>query len=302
MRRVTANVRSWLAPIRRPAPAHAGDLFVMGSPFTQSRRERLRVNPLVAIAIAVASLFLCGRSQTGGFSFLCPQPQTVDTKTAVDISVRRLVLPRVARRIELKRRATASPLTLQQRVDDEIQGIRNQPLYQRISDTLVDHLRDRGYNVVTLLPTTDAAEPKLAIEPEQCLDKFMRWRRCSFPPVSGDVAAYLKTTEESFGKEIVERTAEQLSDVVVVPYPALIPAPRTIQSNGWRHPRVGRASKVMKRRAAVVLRAMMSIELGVPLNPAAANNSAFYQLDTVIVKRVKKKTSFALVLSRSDRQ
>jgi hypothetical protein len=58
----------------------------------------------------------------------------------------------------------------------------------------------------------------------------------------------------------------------------------------------------MKRRAAVVFRAMMSIELGVPLNPAAANNSAFRQLDTVIVKRVKKKTSFALALSRSDRQ
>jgi hypothetical protein len=58
----------------------------------------------------------------------------------------------------------------------------------------------------------------------------------------------------------------------------------------------------MKRRAAVVLRAMMSIELGASLNPAAANNSAFYQLDTVIVRRVKKKTSFALVLSRSDRQ
>ena len=58
----------------------------------------------------------------------------------------------------------------------------------------------------------------------------------------------------------------------------------------------------MKRRAAVVLRAMMSIELGVPLNPAAANYSAYYQLDTVIVKRVEKKTSFVLVLSRSDRQ
>jgi hypothetical protein len=208
MRRVTANVRSWLPPIRRPAPAPAGDRFGMRPPLTQSRRGRLRVNPLVAIAIAVAALFLCGRSQTGGFSFLRPQPQTVDTKTAVDISVRRLVLARVARRIEMTCRADASPSTLRQRVDDEIQRIRNRPLYQHISDTLVDHLRDRGYNIVTLLPTTDAAEPKLAIEPEQCLDKFIRWRRCSFPPVSGDVAAYLKTMEESFGKEIVERTAD----------------------------------------------------------------------------------------------
>jgi hypothetical protein len=208
MRRVTANLRSWLPPIRRPAPAHAGDRFGMRPPLTQSRRGRLRVNPLVAIAIAVAPLFLCGRSQTGGFSFLCPQPQTVDTKTAVDISVRRLVLHRVARRIEMTCRADASPSTLQQRVADEIQGIRNQPLYQRIRNTLVDHLRDRGYNIVTLLPTTDATEPKLAIEPEQCLDKFIRWRRCSFPPVSGDVAVYLKTMEESFGKEIVERTSD----------------------------------------------------------------------------------------------
>jgi hypothetical protein len=184
MRRVTANVRSWLSPIGRPAPAHSGDLFVMKPPFTQSRRGRLRVTPLVAIAIAVAALFLCGRLQTGGFSFLGPQAQNVDTKTAVDISVRRLVLSRVARRIEMTCRADASPSTLRQRVDDEIQGIRNQPLYQRISDTLVDHLRDRGYNSVTLSPTTDAAELMLAIEPEQCLDKFIRWRRCSFPPLT----------------------------------------------------------------------------------------------------------------------
>jgi hypothetical protein len=208
MRRVTANARSWLPPARRPAPAHAGDLFGVRPPFTQSRRARFRVNPLVAIAIAVAPLFLCGRSKTGGFSFLCPQPQTVDTKTAVDISVRRLVRPRVARRIEMTCLADASPPTLQQRVDDEIQRIRNQPLYQRIRNTLVDYLRDHGYNFVTLLPSTDSAEPKLAIEPEQYLDRFMRWRRCSFPPVSGEVAAYLKTTEESFGKEIVERTED----------------------------------------------------------------------------------------------
>jgi hypothetical protein len=138
------------------------------------------------------------------------EQETRSLAEAVDISLQRLMRSRVAQGLEREHRLIRSPFEKGPTVDDELARLRARPLYAIISDMMTQHLRNDGYDRVSMKRTLDPTVFMLTGEAESSLGKFLHSVRTTFPAPNEKVAAYLRNQEQIFARSIVaQRHAER---------------------------------------------------------------------------------------------
>jgi hypothetical protein len=166
-------------------------------------KRGLQLGPTAAIVAAAAGLALVYGLDTNPFGFLLQARPTSSPGEAVDISLRRLVRTRVADRLRREKRLNGSLLEDQSALDDEIERIREHPLYLTIKEKMADHLRNAGYELVPTKRTPDPHLPvMLSTEAEITLHNYAHSMRANCRAPNGKAAAILRDQEEQFGKSI----------------------------------------------------------------------------------------------------
>jgi hypothetical protein len=166
-------------------------------------KRGLRLGPTAAIVLAAAGLALVYGLDTNRFGFLLQASPTSSPGEAVDISLRRLVRTRVAKRLRREKRLNGSFLEDQSAIDGEIERIREHPLYLTIKERMADHLRNAGYELVPIKRTPDPHLPMmLSTEAELTLHNYAHSMRANCRVPNGKAAALLRDQEEQFGKSI----------------------------------------------------------------------------------------------------
>ncbi len=176
-------------------------------------RTRLRLSPLVAIAIASIGLAMVFGFDTDRFGFHRRTPETSSPAEAVDISLERLMRSRVTDRLRREHRLDALPHENRATVDGELSRIRERTLYVMIKDKMMDHLRNEGYHRVPIKRTMDPKEFMLSAEAEDSLNTFVHSLRASFPAPNLKVATFLKDMKNYLGDSIVTYGADDGYDV-----------------------------------------------------------------------------------------
>ncbi len=176
----------------------------------QPRRRHLRLSPIAAIAAAGLALAFGLDSDRLGLQLR--DPSAVSPAEAVDISLQRLVRTRVAQRLQKEHRLNVSPQRNRQTIDDELRRMRVHPLYAVINEMMTEHLRNEGYDRVTINPTLDQQDSMLSMDAETTLNQFIHSLRASFPAPNEKIASFLKDQEDVFGKSIVERRSADRYD------------------------------------------------------------------------------------------
>lgn len=191
---------------RRPDPGDTGRQTQQESgddDAIRPRSQRLRLNPIWAIAIAACSLALSFRLDMTWPGPRVPALPSLEPDEAVDLSLRRLVRSRVIARLEREQRLPGPLAANQAIIDDEIARIREHSLYLKIKEKMANHLRDNGYQKIPIKRTTDPREPMLSIEPETVLYNFIHSQRARCPSPGEKVAAFLREHEATAGRPIV---------------------------------------------------------------------------------------------------
>ena len=183
------------------------------------QRHHLRLSPIAATAIATAGLALGIGLETDHFGFRLWNMPECSPEDAVDISLQRLMRFRVSQRLRRERCLNASPYTNRATIDDELGRIREHPLYVMIKDRMTHHLRNEGYDRITLQRTQDPDALMLSFDAEAVLDAFIHSLRASFSAPNAQIAAFLKEQEEIFGESIGARRGANRCDVT---FPFLI--------------------------------------------------------------------------------
>ena len=163
------------------------------------------LNPIVAIAIASLALALIFGLETSRLGFHHWALETSNPAQAVDISLERLMRPRVAMRLQREHRLNASPSVNEKTIEAELRRVREHPLYLSIKARMTDHLQSQGYERVTIKRTQDARYFMLSMNAETTLDRFIRSYRGSFSAPNEGIATFLNEQEQLFGKSIVAR-------------------------------------------------------------------------------------------------
>jgi hypothetical protein len=190
------------------SPSDEDVTFRAGTPARGEReapkiwKRYVRLNPLGATVIATACLSIVFGLDTNQLGFQRQTPPSPRPAEAVDISLRRLVRIRVFTRLNRERRLNGSILANRSAVDDEIERIREHPLYVMIKEKMTDHLKDKGYQFVPVRQTQDPRDPMLSIEAETTLHNFIHSIRAICRTPNQKVAAFLREHEEVFGKSI----------------------------------------------------------------------------------------------------
>ena len=179
------------------------------------RTTHLRLNPIVAIAIASAGLALIFGLQTGRLDFRRSTLETATTAAAVDISLERLMCSRVTRRLQREHRLNAPPNVNEKAIDDELRRTREHPLYLTIKAKMTDHLQSQGYERVAIKRTQDARYFMLSMNAETTLDRFIRSYRGSFSAPNEKIATFLNEQEQLFGESIVARRGADRYDTSI---------------------------------------------------------------------------------------
>ena len=86
--------------------------------------------------------------------------------------------------------------------------IRSHPLYAMIKERMTEHLRNKGFDRVTIITTLDAIDRMVSMDAEITLLRFIHTLRASFPAPDGTVAAFLNEQEMIFGTSIVEHRGD----------------------------------------------------------------------------------------------
>jgi hypothetical protein len=175
------------------------------------RRRRTRLHPVAVLAVTCAGLSLCFEYQIGHVGFGHGQPRTVSLSEAVDISVERLTWSRVKERLGKTDRLSASMERNRLLIHNELVKIRENPLHAMITKMMTDHLRNKGFDRVSLAFTAEK-EPMLSWDAEFTLNDFIHSLRASFLAPNDNVAAFLVDQEARFGKSIVDYRGAQLFD------------------------------------------------------------------------------------------
>jgi hypothetical protein len=167
------------------------------------RTTHLRLNPIVAIAIASAGLALIFGLQTGRLDFRRSTLETFTPAAAVDISLERLMRSRVTRRLQREHRLNVPPNVNENAIDDELRRTREHPVYLIIKATMTDHLEKQGYQRIAMKRTVDAKHFMMSLDDEAALDQIIRSYRSSFSVPDKEFATFLKEQEQLFGSSTV---------------------------------------------------------------------------------------------------
>ena len=174
------------------------------------RRPRFRLSPIAALGIASMALAIGFGLENNWFDSGLRGQQTRSLAEAVDISLQRLMRTRVAQRLEREHRLIATPFDKRASVDDELGRLRAHRLYARIREMMAQHLRNEGYDRVSIKRTQDPTVFMLSNDAELSLDTFLHSVRTAFPAPNEKVAAYLRNQEQIFGSAIVtQRNVER---------------------------------------------------------------------------------------------
>jgi hypothetical protein len=170
---------------------------------SRCRWPRFRLGPITAVGIASMALAIGFGLESNPFEPGLPEQQTRSLAEAVDISLQRLMRTRVAQRLARESRLIASRFEKRATVDTELARLRAHPLYVRIREMMTQHLRNEGYDRVSIKRTRDPTVFMLSDEVELSLNKFLHLVRTAFPAPNEKVAAYLGNQEQIFGTAIV---------------------------------------------------------------------------------------------------
>jgi hypothetical protein len=174
------------------------------------RWPRIQLSPITAVGIVSMTLAIGFGLEYNPFESGLPDQQTRSVAEAVDISLQRLMRSRVAQKLEREHRLTGSPLEKRPKVDDELGRLRAHPLYAIMSGMMTQHLRNEGYDRVSIKPTQDPTVFLLAGDAEFRLNKFLHGMRTEFPAPNEKVAVYLRNQEQILGSVIVtQRTVDR---------------------------------------------------------------------------------------------
>jgi hypothetical protein len=174
------------------------------------RRRRFRLSPIAALGIASMTLAIGFGLENNPFESGHGEQQTRSLAEAVDISLHQQMRTRVAQRLEREHRLIATPFENRAIVDDELGRLRAHRLYVRIRELTTQHLRNEGYDRVSIKPTQDPTVFMLADDAVFSLNKFLHLVRTAFPAPNEKVAVYLANQEQIFGRAIVtQRNAER---------------------------------------------------------------------------------------------
>jgi hypothetical protein len=188
-----------------PPRVHAGT--------RQSERHQFRLSPIGAISIAVAIFTVGVWSASDPDRLRLGKLLACSPAEAVDISLQRLARSRVVRRLQREHRLSDSPIKNRSIIDEEIDRIREHPIYVMIKERLTDHLWNQGYNSVPLIRTQDPKKSMLSMDAEFKLNAFIHSLRASTPAPNEKVATFLRNQEEAFGNSIVARGPADRYDV-----------------------------------------------------------------------------------------
>jgi hypothetical protein len=174
-----------------------------------------RLSPITAMIVAVAALALCSERANDRLGLQLGKQTAVSPAEAVDISLQRLGRSRVVARFQRGNRLNGSPKSNRKTIDGELGRIRAHPLYATIKERMTEHLRNKGFDRITINNTLDAIDPMVSIDAEITLHRFIHTLRASFPAPNGTVAAFLNEQEKIFGTSIVEHRGDGHYDVAV---------------------------------------------------------------------------------------
>jgi hypothetical protein len=167
------------------------------------RTTHLRLNPIVAIAIATVGLALIFGFETGRLEFRRSTLETATPAAAVDISLERLIRSRVTRRLQRERRLNAPPNVNEKAIDEELRRTREHPVYLMIKATMTDHLEEQGYQRVAIKRTLDESHFMLSMDEAAAFDKIIRSYRSSMSISDEKFATFLNEQEQLFGSSTV---------------------------------------------------------------------------------------------------
>lgn len=153
------------------------------------RWPRFRLSPIAAVGIASLALAIGFGLTNNLFEAGVREQQTRSASEAVDISLERLMRSRVAQRLEREHQPIGSRFEKRPTVDDELDRLRAHPLYAIMSDMMTQHLRNEGYDRVSIKRTQDTAVLMLSDDVEFSLNKFLHLVRTAFPAPNEKVAA-----------------------------------------------------------------------------------------------------------------
>ena len=167
------------------------------------RRRRFRLSPIAALGIASMTLAIGFGLENNPFESGHGEQQTRSLAEAVDISLQQQMRTRVAQRLEREHRLIASPFDKRPTVDDELGRLRAHRLYVIIREMMTQHLRNEGYDRVSLKRTLGPTVFMLSDDVKFSLNKFLHSVRATFPVPNEKVAVYLAKEEQIFGSAIV---------------------------------------------------------------------------------------------------
>ena len=167
------------------------------------RRTHFRLNPIVATAIASVGLALIFGFENGRLNFRSSTLETASPAAAVDISLERLLRPRVTRRLQTEHRLNALPIVNEKVIDEELRRTREHPLYLMIKAIMTDHLEEQGYQRVAIKRTMDERHLMLSMNEEAALYKIIRSYRSTFSVSDQKAAKFFNEQEQLFGSSSV---------------------------------------------------------------------------------------------------
>jgi hypothetical protein len=177
--------------------------FHNGDAASRRGSRNFRLSPLGATVIAALGLAMVIGLENNWFEFHGTALRSVSPAESVDIWLRWLVRSRVVNRLQRERRVNGSLIENQAAIDDELARIRNHPLYLMIKEKMAEHLRNKGYQSIPIVRTTDPREPMLSAEAQIALVDFIHSLRAICPAPDAKVAAFLRDQEATFGGSIV---------------------------------------------------------------------------------------------------
>jgi hypothetical protein len=176
--------------------------FHNGDAASRRGSRNFRLSPLGATVIAALGLAMVIGLENNWFESHGTALRSVSPAESVDIWLRSLVRSRVVNRLQRERRVNGSLIENQETIDGELARIREHPLYLMIREKMAEHLRNKGYQSVPIVRTTDPREPMLSEETQIALVNFIRSLSAFCPAPDAKVAAFLRDHEAIFGDSI----------------------------------------------------------------------------------------------------
>jgi hypothetical protein len=176
------------------------------------RRRRFRLSPIAALGIASTALAIGFGLENNPFESGHGEQQTRSLPEAVDISLQRLMRMRVAQRLEREHRLIAPRFDKRATVDDELGRLRAHRLYVIIRNMMTQHLRNEGYERVSIKRTQDPTVYMLSDDAVFSLNRFLHSVRAAFTVQNEKVVVYLGKEEQIFGSAIVTQRSVKRYD------------------------------------------------------------------------------------------